>query len=167
MRLQRTRTVTLAVVLAFAGLYAVFAVLAAAPALASGPITVLILDDPNLRPMLDEGGHLIGYAEHQGGLRCEGIICGQETEMQNIAATVPVTDYTYSFANLITVSGDEETIVVEGTGVMSSRDVQAAEFSFVATFKINPDRTVYARYDATLPEASFTIPRTSGSIEFN
>jgi hypothetical protein len=162
--------VTLVVVLAFAGLYAVFAVLATAPVQATGPlpgyddIYMLTTDDTFAAAILDGRGELIGYATHRGGLRCDEGLCSRQTEVQIMSATTRIS-YTYSFESLQAVYPDEERVAVLATAVVTESG-QTTAFPVSVTFQNNGDGTIYTRYDAAHPATSFIIPRTAGYIAF-
>lgn len=194
MRLTKIRSMISAVAIGIAGMYALFGLLGSSPVLAHGlevtehtSLALLEEAQANDEPasfvtvsFADEGGsHDIDNGttsirspnillplegKHRGGLRCEEGVCSQQTELQLMSASPPLT-VTYSFESLQAAYPGEEKVVVAGTGVMSW-DGQTTEFRFEASFWNNGDGTISTRYDADAahPEASFIIPRTSGSM---
>lgn len=54
-------------------------------------------------------------------------------------------------------------VVVAGTGMIRTNS-QKVGFSFSAIFQDNNDGTIYARYDASNPDASFIILATPGTL---
>ena len=72
-------------------------------------------------------------------------------------------EYEYEFVARRSVDPVAERVVVEGTGKMT-RLGQTAVFSFFATYQNNEDGTVYAGYEASIPEASFIVPNAPGTL---
>lgn len=112
----------------------------------------------------DLSGMVIGEATHQGEIRCNRNKCSQQI---NLSFGFPFTDpieYEYKFTTRQAINPEEERVVVSGKGVVSSRG-QKERFSFIATFQNNRDGTVWIRYEASRPDASFIVPRASGTFE--
>lgn len=126
-------------------------------------VFVVVFTDPARVQITDLSGNARGEGEHMGKVRCNSNTCNQQTQL---TFGIPVTDpivYEYKFTTRQALDPDEESVVVAGKGTISSRG-QKARFSFTATFQNNGDGTVLARYDASRPDASFIIPRTSGTF---
>lgn len=118
--------------------------------------------DPLSIPIMDLSGNVIGEGIHEGKARCNGNACNQRTELQfTIWLTDPV--YTYKFSTRLASDSEARTVVVAGTGTISSNG-QKERFSFTATFQDNGDGTVSATYVASRPDASFIIPRSPGTF---
>jgi len=183
MQLLKIRTILLAVVISLAVLVATFSVLGAAPALAQGsepsslaPYSQAQSDDDNWSfgvyftdpvsiGISDLSGNLLGEGELVGEARCSGANCSQTTRLTYTGpyfTDTIVIEYNFSF--LRSVNAEEEHVVVDGMGTIN-RLGQSERFSFRATFRNNGDGKIYARYDASLPEASVILPSTPGTFE--
>jgi hypothetical protein len=125
-------------------------------------VIIVVFTDPLSIPITDLSGNIIGEGIHEGKARCNGNACNQKTELQ---FTVPLTDpvYTYKFSNRLALDPEARSVVVAGTGTISSNG-HKERFSFTATFQDNGDGTVSATYVASRPDASFIIPRSPGKF---
>lgn len=112
----------------------------------------------------DLSGNVLGEGLHQGEVKCNSNNCSQKTVLSvGYYFTDPVT-YEYQFTTRQALDPEEERVVVSGKGRISS-DGQKERFSFTATFQNNRDGTVWVRYEASIPDASFIIPYSSGTFE--
>lgn len=108
--------------------------------------------------ILDSSG--IALAGTYGGeLKCIGDNCTHKMSLE-LADTV----YEYRFSTRQALDLLEERVIVAGVGT-ATNERQKEKFSFVATFEINIDGTVWSRYDASRLDASFVIPKASGPLE--
>jgi len=123
----------------------------------------VVFTDPAVIQITDLSGNVIGEGKHGGKVRCNSNTCNQQTYL---TFGVPLTDLIvveYRFTTRQALDPEEESVVVAGEGTISSQG-QKERFSFTATFQNNRDGTVSARYEASRPDASFIIPRTSGTF---
>jgi len=127
------------------------------------PIMILVtFTDPDPTHYTDLGGNNPGDGLHVGELRCVGEVCNQKIEFDPQPDTEsPV--YEYKFKSRLGFDPDAERVVVSGTGIMSSSG-QKTRFSFTGTFEKNVDDTIFVRYEASTPEASFIFPAAPGTF---
>jgi hypothetical protein len=125
------------------------------------PLTSVIVDfpDPVGTDVTDLAGSLIGEGVHVGILRCYDIRCAQKTQLQLTETAV----YEYKFKDLQAFDPLGQTVVVAGDGVISDGDGKQ-RFRFTATLENNGDGTVFVRYEASRPDASFIIPAAPGTF---
>jgi hypothetical protein len=111
-------------------------------------------------------GNVVGEGIHGREIRCNRNKCSQQTVL---SFGLPLTDpivYEYKFTTRQVLDPEEERVVVSGKGRITSRG-QKERFSFTATFQNNKDGTVWVRYEASRPDASFIIPRSPGTFQFS
>jgi hypothetical protein len=119
----------------------------------------------DLSIITDLSGNVIGEGEHGGKIRCNKNTCNQQTNLTfRVVFTDPIV-YEYKFTTRLALNPEEESAVVAGKGTISSRG-QKERFSFTATFQNNRDGTVWVRYEASRPDASFIIPEAPGRFVF-
>ena len=121
--------------------------------------------DTALTQYTDLSGNLIGEGVHVGELRCVGDHCNQKIEFEP-ATPGPGTEplvYEYKFKSKQAFDPVTETVVVSGTGTISSGSSKI-RFAFTGTLQNNGDGTVYVRYDASTPVASFIFPAAPGTF---
>lgn len=119
-------------------------------------------------PITNLSGNVIGEGRHGGKARCNGANCNQKTDL-NLSAGVVFTDpavIEYKFTNRVTVDPEAERVVVAGTGTISTLG-QKERFAFVATFHNNRDGTIFVKYEASNPDASFIIPNAPGAFKIS
>lgn len=103
----------------------------------------------------DPGGALVGEGSHRGQLLCNNR-CSHQTQLE-----VNGIAYQYRFEVRQALDPDAGVVVVSGRGTLSDGG-QKERFSFTATVEDNRDGTVWVRYDASRPDASFVVPETPG-----
>ena len=131
-------------------------------------IEILHFDDDGVRePLLYTDGTVIGEGMHVGDLKCIRDNCNGRTYLTDILISSQPTDIEieYKMKSLVARDIQEERVVVAGTGTITGGG-QKERFSFVATFQNNRDGTVYSRYDASRPDASFIIQETTGTFGY-
>ncbi len=115
----------------------------------------------------DLSGNVVGEGMHGGKLRCIGDNCNQRTEVSFTSVFAPLyrtdVEYDYRFTSRQAHDLEAESVVVAGTGTLSSNG-QKERFTFTATFQNNRDGTVSATYVASRPDASFRIPSAPGTF---
>ena len=116
----------------------------------------------------DLSGNEVGEGVHEGSLKCNGDTCSQK-----IDAIISISDvltgtrvYEYKFRTRQALDPEAERVVVGGTGTISSGGYKE-RFSFTATFQNNRDGTVWVKYEASRPDASFIIPEASGTFRIS
>jgi hypothetical protein len=141
----------------------VIAILATALPAMGEDLTGVVVDftDSGVGDVQDLAGNLIGQGEHTGTARCYDGNCGQRTELQLLSA--PANTYTYKFKDLLALDATAERAVMTGTGVISSENGKE-KFTFSAIFENNEDGSLTVTYSASRPDASFVIPRASGTF---
>lgn len=130
------------------------AVLASAlPAVAQGAAGVIIdFSNPGVVDVKDLSGNDVDQGKHTGTVRCYDGNCGQKTELRLTSVTIE-----YKFKDLLTLDQNAERAVVTGTGVISTENGGKAKFAFTAIFqKVGVD-SVTVRYEASRPDAAFTL----------
>jgi hypothetical protein len=110
-------------------------------------------------PILDLLGNEIGEGTHGGEARCRRNHCNKMTQLLFNA------EYEYNFTTRQLLDPIAASAVVGGAGTITYPD-RTERFYFIATFQDNRDGTVWVRYDASRPEASFIIPRAPGWLDF-
>jgi hypothetical protein len=128
----------------------------------------LYFTEPLTIQITDLSGNVVGEGVHGGEVRCNRNNCSQTTQL---IYTIPLTDwlwseYEYKFTTRQAIDPVEERVVVGGTGTISSRG-QKERFSFTAVFQNNRDGTVWVRYEASRPDASFIIPAAPGTFSIS
>jgi hypothetical protein len=111
----------------------------------------------------DPSGNVVGEGVHGGEVKCKRNGCSQQTYLSFGLPLAESTVYEYKFTTRLALDPEEERVVVEGKGTISSRG-QKERFSFTATFQNNRDGTVSVGYVASRPDASFIIPRAPGTF---
>lgn len=114
----------------------------------------------------DLSGNFVGQGVHVGEVRCKNGHCNKRIQL-DLSLSQPLTDVVtleYRFTTLQALVPEDGRAVVSGTGTIFSRS-QQERFLFTATFQDNGDGTVWVRYEASRPDASFIIPRAPGSFE--
>jgi hypothetical protein len=110
--------------------------------------------------IFDLSGNPFGIGTHGGRLTCNGDNCNHWTQL-----SFQGTEYEYKYSTRVALDPDAKRVVVGGTGTIS-KGGQKERFSFNATFEFNLDGTVVSvRYEASNPNASFSIPSTPGRFE--
>jgi hypothetical protein len=135
------------------------------PAMYEPIYTFVSLTDTVLGDITDLSGNLIGEGVHGGEMMCINNNCSRETQLYFTSPLIETTYYDYKFKDLQARDPEERLAVVTGKGTISNAD-KKERFTFTATFIDNLDGTVFVRYDASTPEASFIVPRSPGRIEF-
>jgi len=119
-------------------------------------------------PYTDLSGNLIGEGVHLGELRCVGDNCSQKITVEPVSlvsSTEPLV-YEYKFKSREASDAEGGTVVVSGTGTISSADSKI-RFSFTGVFQNNRNGTIQVTYVASIPEASFIFPAAPGTFSFN
>lgn len=111
----------------------------------------------------DLGGNVVGEGVHGGRVKCNSASCSQQTYLRIEIAPAEPSMYEYRFATRLAIDPVAEVVVVGGTGTISSNG-QKERFSFTATFQNNGDGTVWVSYEASRPDASFTVPEAPGTF---
>ena len=99
--------------------------------------------------------------QHGGRVSCHGEKCNQKTQLSFITEEAK---YEYKFSTRLALDPVERRAVVAGTGTISTSG-HKERFSFTATFEDLRDGTLYVRYEASNPGASFIIPSSPGRFE--
>jgi hypothetical protein len=126
--------------------------------------TVVFTDPVEYLVVYNLAGNPVGEGNHWGAVRCRGDNCNKNTQ---ILFTVPLTDpveVEYRYSNRVALDREARRAMVQGVGILYNGH-QKERFSFVATFEDNRDGTVFVRYEASRPDASFVIPNSSGKFE--
>lgn len=180
--------ILLAAVFSLAALVAMLGVLGAAPVLAqdqsgTDPMSsdrlyqppppddddfdfTIVFTDPPFILITDLSGIIVGEGTHEGEARCSGGICSQSTQLTISCCLTDTWYIEYNYSILRSVNLEEESVVMEGMGTIN-RSGQSKRFSFTATFRNISDGKIYARYDASLPEASVILPSAPGIFELS
>ena len=114
-------------------------------------------------PYTDLSGNLIGEGLHLGELRCVGENCNQKITFEPVSPGTEPLVYEYKFKSRETFDAEGGTVVVSGTGTISSAGSKI-RFSFTGVFRNNGDGTIQVRYIASTPEASFIFPAVTGTF---
>ena len=126
-------------------------------------VIIVVFTDPVTSQVTDLSGNVIGEGTHEGAARCNRNHCNQKTSLlYRIPLTEPYS-IEYKFTTQQALDPEAERAVVKGTGTLSRRG-QKERFSFTATFQNNMDGTVWVRYEASKPDASFIIPKSPGTF---
>jgi hypothetical protein len=108
---------------------------------------------------LDLGGNVLGLGVYDGKLKCNGDNCNQKASLELLG-----TSYEYKFSTRQASDPTGGSLIVAGTGTLTSNG-HKQRFTFFASFINNLDGTIFSRYDASIPEASFIIPRAPGTMK--
>jgi hypothetical protein len=123
---------------------------------------VLFTDDSTVQ-ITDLSGNVVGEGVHGGEVKCKRKSCSHKTYLSFGIPPAEPTVYGYKFATKQALDPEEERAVVAGTGTISSQG-QKERFTFTATFQNNRDGTVWVRYEASRPDASFIVPKAPGTF---
>lgn len=116
-------------------------------------------DPENPIEITDLSGTTVGQGTHVGQLRCEQT-CNHKAQLQ-----LNGIEYQYRFETIQALDPVEGLVIVAGRGTISNLG-QKDRFLFTATLENNQDGTVWVRYDASRPDASFIIPNAPGTFTF-
>ena len=184
MRLIRVRSLLLAVVVGLGALFISLGLLGMTPSvMAQGPQAEVIVPvsqappeddfgffvvftDPLNVEITDLSRNILDEGVHLGKVKCKRDNCSQKTQLQ---LTIPLTDpwsVEYKFTGRQSIDPVAERVVVAGTGKISSRTLKE-RFSFTATFQNNRDGTVWVKYEASRPDASFIVPNSAGTFRIS
>jgi hypothetical protein len=109
----------------------------------------------------DLAGNPVGEGQHGGRVSCNSNgRCTHATELQ-----LNGIEYMYRFEERQAVDPSERTAVAEGTGTIDANG-KKERFLFTATFEDNRDGTLAVRYEASRPDASYIVPKSPGTLEF-
>jgi hypothetical protein len=126
----------------------------------------VVFTDPAIIDVEDLSGEVIGEGVHLGEVRCNGDKCSQKTQLQFTPFFADPAEYEYKFSTRQALDPKKEKVVVAGTGTISSNG-QKERFLFTATFRHNRDGTVWVKYEASRPDASFIIEKSPGTFSFS
>ncbi|MEZ4619837.1 MAG: hypothetical protein R2867_30640 [Caldilineaceae bacterium] len=79
--------------------------------------------------------------------------------------TIPLTDWSfeYKFTTRQVVDPTAERVVIAGTGTIFTGG-KREQFTFIATMQNNRDGTIFIKYEASRPDASFILPKAPGTF---
>ena len=119
----------------------------------------VVYTDPASIAIQDLVGVVIGEGVHQGKLQCHNN-CSQKTQLSLNGMA-----YEYQFKTIQAVDPVERSMVVAGMGSITSPG-QKERFLFTATIQDNRNGTMWVRYEASRPNASFIVPNSAGTMTF-
>lgn len=122
----------------------------------------LFADDAAVQ-MTDVGGNAIGEGLHGGRVLCNHSVCSWQTYLRLHADSAEPAVYEYKFKIRQAIDPVAERVFVEGNGTISDHG-QKERFSFSAIFQNNRDGTIWIRYEASRPDASFIVPNAPGTF---
>lgn len=122
---------------------------------------IVFLTDTLPVDITDLSGNPLPQGQHGGRVTCHGEKCIQKTQLSFMTEEA---EYEYKFSTRLALDPEARRAVVAGTGSISTSG-HKERFSFTATFEDLRDGTVYVKYEASNPGASFIIPRSPGIFE--
>ena len=117
--------------------------------------------------ILDLSGNAVAEGTHLGQVSCNRSKCSHKIDVElsySVVLSVPY-NIEYRFTDRQSIDPENWRAVIEGTGTAGDNG-QKQKFRFSATFLNNPNGTVTARYEASIPEFSFVIT-SPGSMQFS
>lgn len=129
-------------------------------------VVTVVFTDPTPIDIMDLSGEIVGKGVHEGSVQCKGNSCSKEIQL---TYTIPLTEpwpmfsIEYKFTTRQAIDPTAERVVVAGVGTISGHG-QKERFSFTATMQNNRDGTIWVRYDASRPDASFVVPSSPGTF---
>jgi hypothetical protein len=135
--------------------------LAQPPEMISFTSTIELQDPPATVQINDLNGNLVGQGEHSGQVRCFNNKCNRGTQLQ-----LNGVEYRYKAKTASDIDPTSGIVLVAGTGTVTGNGQKEA-FKFNAIFQDNKDGSIFVRYDASNPNASFIIPNTTGTLTFS
>lgn len=129
-------------------------------------IILMKSDGLDIVEVYDLSGSLIGEGKHEGILKCVAENCSHKAVLYFTTPPTNIAEYEYKFKNIQAVDLDARRVIVSGEGTISNNG-QKDRFQFTATFQDNGDDTLSVRYEASTPNASFSIPEYPGTLTFS
>jgi hypothetical protein len=123
-------------------------------------------DGLDIVEVYDLSGSLIGEGKHEGILKCVAENCSHKAVLYFTTPPTNIAEYEYKFKNIQAVDLDARRVIVSGEGTISNNG-QKDRFQFTATFQDIGDGTLSVRYEASNPNASFSIPEYPGTLTFS
>lgn len=164
MRSRKKSVFVLAVSIGLVAIFFLFGPLGMTGTAQAAPGMIRVTFTDTTTQYTDLSGNDLGAGVHVGELRCVGDVCNQKIEFVPLSgSTTDLLVYEYKFKSRQAYDPTAELVVVSGTGTISSAGPKI-RFAFTGTFQNNGDGTIYVRYDASTPEASFIFPAAPGTF---